>query len=164
MNQSSFFIQLCKLAIVFFDAAHGLVDFPIVGKCFRIKLAGNVYHSTSYTRALKTNSCVVAYLDSKVKHYGVIQHFIVSQCQTIYAVMRRIYVINSSIAECVVEAVNEDLCRAYSISDCGSYFKKILIENDILVCKVDSLVGKCILINLKDDMFLTELTHIFEHN
>lgn len=99
--------------------------------------------------------------------YGEVQYYLLTKNNgLIYAVIRKIKISHNSLSQLVVLPTDEDLIQAYNACpDCGSYFKAIEFDENLITASVDTFVSKClILYDTLGQSYLTEILSSFEHN
>ena len=124
----------------------------------RFQMNNKILHSKSYKRRGNSNSYSISYLLDNELKYADIEYFLEID-NKYYAFITRQTLINNYI---LPESTGffYDMAKKYF----SYFFKAIRYSNNIDIIECESILNRCIIIENKDDIFLTELKYEFEHD
>jgi hypothetical protein len=124
----------------------------------RFQMNNKILHSKSYKRKGNSNSYSISYLLDNELKYADIEYFLEID-NKYYAFITRHTLINNYI---LPESTGffYDMAKKYF----SYFFKAIRYSNNIDIIECESILNRCIIIENKDDIFLTELKYEFEHD
>lgn len=135
------------------------IDKSYVCKSDRLYIKNKLYHSKSYSRRGKSNSYTISYQIEKIKHFGDIEYFLEVD-NKIFAMINKHKIVNNL----NVLPISSGFFYEIAKNNFYKYYNIIEYTNTLDLIDINCILNRCIIIDNKKNIFITELTYEFEHD
>ena len=112
---------------------------------YRAECQGITYYSRQYTRVKKRNSYTVMYMDSGVKHFGLIEYFAFVQ-QRLIAILNPLIPVRTS--------CKQHFHLSTDVLDTLSFIIPVARMDSVKCCFVEEFTAKCLSVNFGTEYYI----------
>lgn len=135
------------------------LDVNYVLKSDRLYIKNKLYHSKSYSRKGKSNSYSISYEINNIKYYADIEYFLEIN-NKIYAFIKKHNIISNLDVLPISTGFFYETVKKYIFN----YFKIIEYTENFDIIEISSIHNRCVIVDNKKNLFVSEITYEFEHD